>query len=835
MIEDLLSDHLQDRQIGLFCGQRLEVRRALWTAEGKRSSASLANNGSCEILQAWGDDELGRVSNSSDSIWTKWENRNDELANQHCELNPSVNTDVHVFHPFSSSRLIFSAPKSSKPPSTLSTDRWLYPFNSSRPYASPPAVPSSPHAACRRYPLRPPALTASSARSHLTKIRRRPRRIPPTAYRALSSFVFRSRPHVAGRRSSSRRTSTYLFLPSPLKKTRLHPPTQTPIHHPAKTHSATSTAPFPSSVRNSSSKVFFLQTPPKSKIEVTPVVAVDDLSHGEILDLEEIEELHGLTEISMDEIEKEKSKSMAEKEDKTASSVPDPPSFDLDLDSLSKSRDQISDPDFKMTLAELLDESRVVPVSVHGHLEVLITGIQHDPKEVSSGDHFIRCAGASTDGHDSLIEADRRGAVAAVADKEINLDETLALKALIIVEDTDLVLPVLAASFYGNPSRTLSVIGITGTHGKTSTAHLVKAMYEAMGLRTGMLSSLGYYIHGDNILEASDSTPDAVSVQKLMAKMVHNGTEAVVMETSSSGLSKGSCNQVDFDISVFTNLSKGQLGFHGTAEEYRSSIGKLFERMIDPERNRTPMLLISYVPVVSYAMEDRSAGVYPLKFDLSLFETQVLVQMPKGILEISSGLLGRHNIYNILAAVAVGIAVGAPLEDIVRGVEEVDAVPGRCELIDEEQAFGVVVDYARAPYDLCRLLDTMRELRPRRIITVDILDDMLTGVGWSMQDYLNYGENDYYPPLPNGHRLFLHDIRRVAVRAAVAMGEEADIVISQHGNQTSGSSLSWKVGRPISTPSRSPNSSCEMHSPSAFVFIRIAVFSNQPFSGCVMA
>ncbi|KAG0484415.1 hypothetical protein HPP92_008494 [Vanilla planifolia] len=215
-------------------------------------------------------------------------------------------------------------------------------------------------------------------------------------------------------------------------------------------------------------------------------------------------------------------------------------------------------------------------------------------------------------------------------------------------------------------------------------------------------------------------------------------------------------------------------------------------------------------------MNNENADVYPLKFEFSLFETRVLVQTPKGMLEISSGLLGSHNIYNILAAVAVGITVGAPLEDVVRGIEEVDAIPGRCELIDEEQAFGVVVDHASTPNALSRLLDTARELGPKRIITVigccgegergkrplmtkiateksdvvmltsdnpknedplDILDDMLAGVGWSMQDYLKFGENDYYPSLPNGHRLFLHDIRRVAVRAAVAMGEEGDIVV----------------------------------------------------------
>ncbi|GFZ01371.1 similar to ALBINO OR PALE-GREEN 13 [Actinidia rufa] len=249
--------------------------------------------------------------------------------------------------------------------------------------------------------------------------------------------------------------------------------------------------------------------------------------------------------------------------------------------------------------------------------------------------------------------------------------------------------------------------------------------------------------------------------------MVHNGTEAVVMEASSHGLALGR-----------------------SEEDYREA--KLFSTMVDAERHRkivniddpNATFFIAQgnpdVPVVTYAMENKNAGVHPLKFELSLFETHAL--------------------------------------DIVRGIEEVDTVPGRCELIDEEQAFGVIADYAYSPDALSRLLDFVRELGPRRIITVigcggdrdrgkrpimvkiatlltsdnprsegplDILDDMLAGVGWTMQDYLKYGENDYYPPLPNGHRLFLHDIRRVAVRAAVAMGEEGDmIVVAGKGHET---------------------------------------------------
>ncbi|KAH6835005.1 ALBINO OR PALE-GREEN 13 [Perilla frutescens var. hirtella] len=564
---------------------------------------------------------------------------------------------------------------------------------------------------------------------------------------------------------------------------------------------------------------------PRPKKEPEPEAEVaNELEPEEVVDLEEIDDLQGLTEIPGDGGEE----GSAEKSDFEVSDGDFSSSFDIDFDEFGKSKSRIVEPKFRMSLAELLDESKVVPISVYGNLEVEISGISHDSRVVESGDLFVCCVGRKTDGHLYLTEADKRGAVAVVASKEIDIEGTLGCKALVLVDDTNVVLASLAASFFRYPSRGMSVIGVTGTNGKTTTSFLIKRMYEAMGLRTGMLSTVAYYVHGDNKLESTKTTPDAVLVQKLMAKMVHNGTEALVMEASSHGLALGRCDEVDFDIAVFTNLTRDHLDFHGTEEEYREAKAKLFQRMVDPSRHRkivniddpNAMFFIAQgnpdVPVVTYALENKNADVHPLKFELSLFETQVLVNTPQGILEISSGLLGRHNIYNILAAVAVGIAVGAPLVDIVRGIEEVDAVPGRCELIDEEQAFGVIVDYAHTPDALSRLLDYVRELSPRRIITVigcagesdrgkrpmmakiatdksdvtiltsdnpknedplDILDDMLAGVGWTMQDYLKHGENDYYPPLPNGHRLFLHDIRRVAVRCAVAMGEEGDIVV----------------------------------------------------------
>ncbi|ONK64105.1 uncharacterized protein A4U43_C07F22130 [Asparagus officinalis] len=496
---------------------------------------------------------------------------------------------------------------------------------------------------------------------------------------------------------------------------------------------------------------------------------------------------------------------------------------------LDAHEEESSRPNFKMTLSELLNKTRITPVSVSGNLDISITGIHHDSREVTYGDLYICCHGSKTDGHMYITEAIQRGASAILADKHLEFEQMSNCKAIVTVEDTNLILPLVAATFYRHPSKNLSVIGITGTNGKTTTTQLVKSIIEATGSRAGTLGTLGYSICGDNqIEEAPNTTPDAVSVQKLMAKMMHNSSNAVVMEVSSHGLALGRCNEIDFDIAVFTNLTRDHLDFHGTEEEYRNCKGKLFAKMVDPKKHRKVVNLDdpnadyfieqgnANVPLVTFAMENKEADVKPLKCEFSLLKTKVLVDTPKGVIEISSKIIGRYNVYNMLASVAVGISLDVPLEAIVRGIEGVEGVSGRCELIDEGQAFAVIVDYAHTPDALSRLLDAARELNPRRIITVfgcggerdkgkrplmtkiaaeksdiailtsdnprkedplDILDDMLAGIGRTMEDYLSRGENENNQPLQNGCRVLVHEIRRVALQAAISMGEEGDIVV----------------------------------------------------------
>uniref|UniRef100_A0A0D9XM62 Mur ligase central domain-containing protein n=1 Tax=Leersia perrieri TaxID=77586 RepID=A0A0D9XM62_9ORYZ len=553
---------------------------------------------------------------------------------------------------------------------------------------------------------------------------------------------------------------------------------------------------------------------------------VDELSPEEVIDLDEIRKLQGLSVVSLaDEDDEEADGGEVDYGDGRLPLDDDGEVFDLG-DELGLEGARVRYPAFRMTLAELLDESKLVPVAVTGDQDVALAGVQRDASLVAAGDLYV-CVGE--EGLAGLTEADKRGAVAVVADQTVDIEGTLACRALVIVDDITSALRVLPACLYRRPSKDMAVIGVAGTEGVTTTAHLVKAMYEAMGVRTGMVGVLGAYVFGNNKLDAQpNAAGDPIAVQRVMATMLYNGAEVAVLETATDGMSpSGVDSEIDYDIAVLTNVRHADGEAAMTYEEYMNSMASLFSRMVDPERHRkvvniddpsAPFFAAQGgqdVPVVTYSFENKKADVHTLKYQLSLFETEVLVQTPHGILEISSGLLGRDNIYNILASVAVGVAVGAPLEDIVKGIEEVDAIPGRCELIDEEQAFGVIVDNARTPEALSRLLDGVKELGPRRIVTVvgccgekergkrpvmtkvaaeksdvvmltsdnpanedplDILDDMLAGVGWTMEEYLKYGANDYYPPLPNGHRIFLHDIRRVAVRAAVAMGEQGDVV-----------------------------------------------------------
>nr|BAJ97856.1 predicted protein [Hordeum vulgare subsp. vulgare] len=357
--------------------------------------------------------------------------------------------------------------------------------------------------------------------------------------------------------------------------------------------------------------------PPPPEVDVP----ADELSPEEAIDLDEIRRLQGLSVASVaDEEDDEAEGGEEEYGDEGLLLDEDGEGFDV-AEELGLEADRIRQPAFRMTLAELLDESKLVPVAVTGDQDVALSGVQSDATLVAAGDLFV-CVGES--GLAGLTEADKRGAVAVVADQDVDIEGTLACRALVIVDDITAALRVLPACLYGRPSKDMAVIGITGTDGVTTASHLVKAMYEAMGVRTGMVGVLGAYAFGTNKLDAQPAASgDSMAVQKLMATMLHNGAEAVVLEkTTDEMLPSGVDSEIDYDIAVLTNVRHGNLEASMTYEGYMSSMASLFSRMVDPERHRkvvniddpsAPFFAAQGghgVPVVTYSFENKKADAH---------------------------------------------------------------------------------------------------------------------------------------------------------------------------------------------------------------------------------
>ncbi|KAK9805281.1 hypothetical protein WJX72_010844 [[Myrmecia] bisecta] len=415
-------------------------------------------------------------------------------------------------------------------------------------------------------------------------------------------------------------------------------------------------------------------------------------------------------------------------------------------------------PQRRYMLAELLDLAGYsVGEDQVGRVEV--TGLQNDSRLVQPGDIFICVEGSRRDGHDYAQEAVDAGAVAVIAEKP--LEDLDSAAPVVNVGDSREALHRLAVAFYDNPSRKMTVVGVTGTNGKTTTTWLIRGIFEELDQPTGMIGTIEYALGVDRMTPSGDlwrpteedptlsrdcstphhivpykgkysvptTTPDGLQLQKLMAGMQDRGATACVMECSSQGLHQGRCDYIDFDVAVFTNLSRDHLDYHGTMEAYLEAKGSLFLKLNDASRQRAVINVddpyaddikqfATAVPVVTYAVNDREADVWAEKVKFSIWETEILIRTPIGSLQIITPLIGKHNVYNVLAAVAVGLSINIPLKAIVAGIEATELVDGRCEIIDEGQPFSVIVDYAHTPDALSRLLDTVRECGARRIILV---------------------------------------------------------------------------------------------------------------------
>ena len=363
---------------------------------------------------------------------------------------------------------------------------------------------------------------------------------------------------------------------------------------------------------------------------------------------------------------------------------------------------------------------------MQGGLDRAVTGLTDDSRRVSPGGLFVAVKGTQSDGHRFLAQAVAAGAGAIVVETGRVSGETLASIGIPVIQvgDSRRALGLLASRFYGDPSRRLKMIGVTGTNGKTTATYLCKAILEAAGVRAGLIGTVAY-LFGEERVAATHTTPGPLELQGLLRRMADAGMQAVVMEVSSHALALDRTAGCQFGTAVFTNLTQDHLDFHADMEDYFGAKLRLFT-VLAPEARA---IANGDDPYGKRVIEATRARAWTFAIDgpadlraedvrVSLSGVRFTARTPAGPVALRSPLVGRHNVHNILAAVAVGLAQGVPLEAIAAGVAALKNVPGRFEQVDAGQPFTVVVDYAHTEDALYRLLTTAQTVRTGRIITV---------------------------------------------------------------------------------------------------------------------
>jgi UDP-N-acetylmuramoyl-L-alanyl-D-glutamate--2,6-diaminopimelate ligase len=381
-----------------------------------------------------------------------------------------------------------------------------------------------------------------------------------------------------------------------------------------------------------------------------------------------------------------------------------------------------------MRLAALLSE--VPGARVQGPVEVEIAGIEHDSRTITQGSLFVCIRGFRQDGHAFIADAASRGAAAIVLQEDPATLRIPPGPTVVRVEDSRTALAQLAARFFDHPSRRLRLVGVTGTNGKTTTAYLVEAILRAAGHRVGLLGTIEYRC-GVMTFPGERTTPESSDLQRLLARMRDLGAWGAAMEVSSHSLALHRVTGCEFDVAIFTNLTQDHLDFHGTMERYAEAKAHLFRGLgKDRVKPGVPAAVVNAddpwarfmasatsARVIRFGLQ-AEADLFPRATAYDLAGIRASVSSPWGPLEITSPLVGRHNLANILGAAGACLHLGLPREVVEAGIANLPAVPGRFEKVEAGQPFGVAVDYAHTPDALERVLMFAREFALGRLLVV---------------------------------------------------------------------------------------------------------------------
>ena len=356
-----------------------------------------------------------------------------------------------------------------------------------------------------------------------------------------------------------------------------------------------------------------------------------------------------------------------------------------------------------------------------------VTGLAYDSRSVSPGDLFFALPGAVVDGHRFIGQAVLSGAVAVVLEDPAFAPTTIPW---VVVPDARLALAKMSSLFYGDPTAGIPVVGITGTNGKTTTTYLMEAMLSAAGVPAAVLGTISYRF-GNFELPAPHTTPESADLQQILRKLVDQGARAIIMEVSSHALEQRRADGCRFNVGVFSNLTPEHLDYHHDMAAYLASKRRLFCDLLLPDAGKPHRRAVinaddpagaelssaAVCPVITYGLD----GVTDVTVRNPVCSVAVIsgtMVTPAGEFPFRSEMLGRFNLYNILAATGAGIALDLPLDAIRAGIERHRKVPGRMELVPNDRGVIFLVDYAHTGDALENVLKTVSALDATRIITV---------------------------------------------------------------------------------------------------------------------
>lgn len=378
-----------------------------------------------------------------------------------------------------------------------------------------------------------------------------------------------------------------------------------------------------------------------------------------------------------------------------------------------------------MKLKEIL--AGIEGLKVRGNLDIDITHLDKDSRNIKENGLFIAVKGFETDGHSFVLKTIEQGATAVIMQEDVDKELIKQIPnevTIIIAKDTRYALAICSCNFYKNPSRKFKLIGITGTKGKTTTSFMVKKILEKAGKKVGLIGTIATYI-GDKKLEDSDrTTPESNKLQEIFAKMVEEKVDAVVMEVSSQSLKLNRVAGCDFDIGIFTNFSEDHISpkEHPNMEDYYESKVKLFKMcktaFINADDFRVAKLpkLVPECNITTYGI-DNFCNV--LAKDITITNSYVDFKVKLGIRNerIKACIPGRFSVYNSLAAICIGEKLGANAEQIKEALEEV-RVPGRSELVNNKKDLCIMIDYAHSPESLENILNAVKTYTKGKVISV---------------------------------------------------------------------------------------------------------------------